>query len=87
VIDAFAALHPELPMGRIYASEYRLGESRWTLHLSTPRAKVRLLATLAPARYLTDYDREALRLQRAAARLYRCEPLLHDHTIWQVTAR
>ena len=87
VIDAFAALHPELLVERVYASEYRLDKSRWTLRLSTPRAKVRLLTTLAPARYLTDYDREALRLQRAAGRLYQCGPLPPDQAIWQVTAR
>ena len=48
VIDAFAELHPELPIGRIYASEYRRDEPRWLLRLSTPRAKVRLLTDLAP---------------------------------------
>lgn len=87
VIDAFAALHPELPIGQIYASEYRRDRSRWLLRLSTPGAKVRLLTDLAPALYLTDYDREALRLQRSAARPYHCEPLALDQTIWQVTAR
>jgi haloacid dehalogenase-like hydrolase len=87
VIEAFAALHPELPIGHIYASEYRRDKSRWLLRLSTPRAKVRLLTGLAPALYLTDYDREALRLQRTAARPYDCEPLALDQTIWQVTAR
>ena len=66
VIEAFAALHPELPIGRIYASDYRRDKSRWRLRLSTPRAKVRLLMDLAPARYLTDYGREAHRLQRTA---------------------
>jgi len=87
VIDAFAALHPELPIGRIYASEYRRGKSRWLLRLSTPHAKVRLLTNLAPALYLTDYDQEALLLQRTATRPYHCEPLALDQTIWQVTAR
>lgn len=87
IIEAFAALHPELPMGQIYASEYRRGDSRWLLRLSTPRAKVRLLTDLAPTLYLTDYDREALRLQRTATRPYHCEPLTLDQAIWQVTAR
>jgi hypothetical protein len=87
VIDAFAELHPELPIGHVYASEYRRVKSRWLLRLSTPRAKVRLLTDLAPALYLTDYDREALRLQRTAARSYQCEPLALDRGIWQVTAR
>lgn len=87
VIDAFAALHPELPISHVYASEYRQDKSRWLLRLSTPRAKVRLLTHLEPALYLTDYAREALWLQRTAARLYCCEPLALDQTIWQVTAQ
>ena len=87
VIDAFVELHPELPIGHIYASEYRRDESRWLLRLSTPRAKVRLLTDLAPTLYLTDYNREAVRLQRTASLPYRCERLPLDQTIWQVTAR
>jgi hypothetical protein len=87
IIDAFAALHPELPIGHVYASEYRQDKSRWRLRLSTPRAKVRLLTDLAPTLYLTDHDREAIRLQQTAARPYHCQPLALDQTIWAVTAR
>lgn len=87
VIDAFAASHPELPIGHIYASEYCQDKSRWLLRLSTPRAKVRLLTDLAPTLYLTDYDQEAIWLQRTASRSYHCERLARDQTIWQVTAR
>jgi hypothetical protein len=87
VIDAFAASHPELPIGRIYASEYCPEKSRWQLRLSSPRAKVRLLTDLAPTLYLTDYDQEAIRLQRKASRPYHCERLALDQTIWQLTAR
>jgi haloacid dehalogenase-like hydrolase len=87
VIEAFAALHPELHIQRIYASEYHLNRSRRVLRLSTPRAKVRLLSGLAPTLYFTDYDWEARRLQRTASRPYHCEPLPLDQAIWQVTAR